>query len=134
MRGNNLIFEMTDCVSRAHQRMVFSGLGFTLIFVFAHTDEMISNKWLMLYMAILPVYFLTAMVQAWFITHNGNSFNRLERFLYLMDVPIVGYGLAVAGPYLNFMITLLVVVALIRGLRYGPRALLGHSIAAGFIF
>jgi diguanylate cyclase (GGDEF)-like protein len=47
-------------------------------------------------------------------------------------MPIIGFGLAVAGDYLAIASPLLAVVALVRGMRYGP-CMLGCHIAAGIL-
>lgn len=82
------------------------------------------------WMVLLTVHFSAAMLQAWLISRQEVHWEKIELPSYLLDLPLIGMGLAVAGEYLAVFSPLLAVVALVRGIRYGPCMLASHTAVA----
>lgn len=82
------------------------------------------------WMVLLTVHFSAAMLQAWLISRQDVHWEKIELPSYLLDLPLIGMGLAVAGEYLAVFSPLLAVVALVRGIRYGPCMLASHTAVA----
>lgn len=117
---------MSDSASRARQRMAFSGLSFLVISFFSPANAIVGNPHLLYLMIALAIYFLFAMLQSWLISNQSAHWEKIEFPSFLLDMPLIGFGLAVAGEYLAMASPLLAVVALIRGIRYGPCMLACH--------
>lgn len=83
-------------------------------------------------MVVLCIYFLIAPLTSWLASNQTRHWEKAELFCYCLDLPLIGFGLAVAGEYLAMASPLLAVVALIRGIRYGPCMLACH-IAVSFV-
>lgn len=120
------ILDISDSSSRARQRMAFAGLSFLVVFFLAPGGAIVGNGALMLFMVVLGVYFLLALAQTWLISNREQHWEKIELPSYCLDVPIIGWGLTVAANYLAPVSPLIAVVALIRGIRYGPCMLACH--------
>ncbi|HEX4879251.1 MAG TPA: GGDEF domain-containing protein, partial [Limnobacter sp.] len=125
--------DLSDSLSRARQRMGFCALAFVVVFVASPGGAVANDTGLMAFMIALPVYGTLAWVQAWLISSRERGWKMLERICYPLDLPLIGIGLALAPEYLSFLSPLMAVVALIRGIRYGPRVLAVHTGLAGII-
>ncbi|WP_370263874.1 GGDEF domain-containing protein [Limnobacter sp.] len=125
--------DLSDALSRARQRMGFCALAFAVVFVATPGGAIQGDAALFAFMVGLPVYGLLSGLQAWLISEREHGWQWLERVAYLLDLPIIGLGLALAPAYLYFLSPLMAVVALIRGIRYGPWALALHSVLSAVI-
>lgn len=126
------VMDMSDSASRARQRMAFSGLSFLTIFFFSPANAITGNASLMIFMLALGLYFLMAMLHSWLVSNQLPHWEKIEIPCFFIDMPLIGVGLAVAGEYLAIASPLLAVVALIRGIRYGP-CILGCHIGLGIL-
>ncbi|MCR2745439.1 GGDEF domain-containing protein [Limnobacter parvus] len=126
IRTLKIALDMSDSASRARQRMAFTGLSFLTVFFFSPANAITGNTSLMYLMIALGVYFLFAMLQSWLISDQSPHWIKIELPSFLMDMPFIGLGLAIAGEYLALASPLLAVVALVRGIRYGPCMLACH--------
>ena len=121
------VLDISDSASRARQRMAFSGLSFLIIFFISPANSIVGNSSLMALMVSLGVYFLLALWQWWLVSNQAPLWEKLELFCYCADLPLIGSALLIAGEYLSMASPLLAVVALIRGIRYGPCMLACHT-------
>ncbi|HEX4917586.1 MAG TPA: GGDEF domain-containing protein [Limnobacter sp.] len=133
MRIFHLPLDLSDSLSRARQRMGFCALAFAVVFVASPGNAVSSNPGLMAFMVILPIYGALAWLQAWLISERERGWQAIERICYVLDLPLIGVGLALAPHYLSFLSPLMAVVALIRGIRYGPVLLGTHTAFAFFM-
>jgi diguanylate cyclase (GGDEF)-like protein len=120
------VLDLSDSASRAHQRMVFSGLSFLIVSLLSPAGSISDNTGLLYLMIVLACYFLLATLQSWMLSNQIQHWEKLELASYCIDLPLIGFALAVAGEYLSMASPLLAVVALIRGIRYGPCMLACH--------
>ena len=132
IRKLKLVLDLSDSASRARQRMAFCGLSFLVVFFLTPGGAIVGSMALLAFMVILGVYFHLAWLQSWLISNRERHWEKIELPSYFLDMPIIGFGLAVAGDYLAMASPLLAVVALVRGMRYGP-CMLGCHIAAGIL-
>lgn len=132
IRSLKPVLDISDSVSRTRQRMAFSGLSFLAVFFLAPANGILGNPALLILMVFLGAYFLIAPLGSWLASNQYRHWEKLELLCYLIDLPLIGFGLAVGGEYLAMASPLLAVVALIRGIRYGPCMLACH-IALGFL-
>lgn len=132
IRKLKLVLDFSDSASRARQRMAFCGLSFLIVFFLTPGGAIVGNVALLAFMLTLVVYFHMAWLQAWLISNRERHWEIIELPSYFLDMPMIGFGLAVASPYLAMASPLLAVVALVRGMRYGPCMLACH-IAAGVL-
>lgn len=126
------ILDMSDSAARAQQRMAFSGLSFLTVFFLSPGNSITGSTSLMSLMVVLGMYFLLALLQSWLISYQSSHWEKIELPSFCLDMPLIGFALALAGEYLAMLSTLLAVVALIRGIRYGPCMLVCH-IACGIL-
>ena len=124
------VLDLADSAARARQRMVFSGLSFLIVLFLAPAGALSDDPVMASWMGLLVVHVLAAMLQSWLISHRETHWEKIELPSYLLDLPLIGMGLAVAGEYLAVFSPLLAVVALVRGIRYGPCMLASHTIVA----
>lgn len=127
IRSLQSVLDISDSASRARQRMAFSGLSFLTIFFISPANAIIGNPNLMGLMIALGTYFLLAMLHWWLISNQASLWERVEMVCYCLDLPVIGIALFLAGQYLAMASPLLAVVALIRGIRYGPCMLASHT-------
>lgn len=127
------VLNKPDSASRARQRLVFSGISFLLVFILAPTGSIRSDPVLSLLMILLGVYCGLAALQAWLLSSQRSHWEKIELPCYLLDLPLIAYALAAAGEYLALASPLLAMVALIRGIRYGPWVLLSHVVVGVLI-
>ena len=120
------VLDLSDGVSRARQRMVFSGFSFLIVFFLAPANAILDNAVLMAFMVVLGIYFLIAPLTSWLASNQFRRWEKVELLCFYLDLPLIGFGLAVAGEYLAMASPLLAIVALIRGIRYGPCMLACH--------
>lgn len=120
------VLDYADSASRARQRMVFSGLSFAVLLFVSPANFIMGNAVRTGFMVMLALYFLLAAVQSWLLSNREHHWEKLELPSYCLDLPLIGVGLAVAPDYLSFASPLVSVVALIRGIRYGPCMLAIH--------
>ncbi|MCE2746692.1 MAG: GGDEF domain-containing protein [Burkholderiales bacterium] len=130
------VLDISDSASRARQRLAFSGLSFLILFFFTPAGAILGNTASLLFMVALGLYFVLALVQSWLISNRDRHWVKIEMPSYCIDLPLIAWGLVVAPEYLSFISPLISVVALIRGIRYGPCMLachigLGISIVVG---
>lgn len=123
------VLDISDSASRARQRMAFSGLSLLIVFVLSPANSIVGDTSLMYLMIALSFYFLLAALQSWLVSSQSRHWEKIELSSYCLDLPLIGFGLAVAGEYLSMASPLLAVVALIRGIRYGPCMLACHVVA-----
>ena len=123
------VLDLSDSASRARQRMAFCGLSFLVVFFLTPGGAIVGNMALLTFMVTLGVYFHFAWLQSWLISNRERHWEKIELPSYFLDLFIIGVGLAVAGPYLAMASPLLAVVALVRGMRYGPCMLACHIVA-----
>ncbi|BET25502.1 diguanylate cyclase (GGDEF)-like protein [Limnobacter thiooxidans] len=124
------VLDLADSTARAQQRMVFSGLSFLIVLFLAPGGAISGDPVMLSWMVLLTVHFSAAMLQAWLISRQEVHWEKIELPSYLLDLPLIGMGLAVAGEYLAVFSPLLAVVALVRGIRYGPCMLASHTAVA----
>jgi diguanylate cyclase (GGDEF)-like protein len=127
------IVDLADSAARARQRMVFSGLSFLIVLFLSPAGAVSGDPVMASWMTLLVVHILAALLQSWLISHRERHWEKIELPSYLLDLPLIGMGLAVAGQYLAIFSPLLAVVALVRGMRYGPCMLTSHTIVAAII-
>lgn len=127
------VLNALDSASRARQRMAFSGLSFLTVLLLSPPGAIVGRVALLLLMISLGVYFVLALLQSWLLSNQNVHWKKIELSGFCLDVPLIGFGLAVAGEYLSMASPLLAVVALIRGIRYGPCMLACHVGAGIFI-
>lgn len=114
--------------------MVFSA-STLLILLFAIPPEVRDKDlFLRIFLVSLLGFFVFAGVQWCLIFYRKRYWHTFEPILYCLDLPLLTVGLALAGPYLFFASPLLAVVALVRGVRYGPVSLATHSILSFLAF
>ena len=111
--------------------MFFSSLAMVVLFIATPAGSVSGDLSLQAYMLGLGLVFSAAAAQWHLISNRDRHWNKFEPFLYCVDLPMLALGLWLAGPYLFFISPLLAVVALIRGVRYGPVSLGLHT-AFGF--
>lgn len=121
------VLDLPDSAARSKQRMVFSGLSFLIVLFLAPAGAISGDPVMLAWMGLLGVHFSAAMLQAWLISRQEVHWEKIELPSYLLDLPLIGMGLAVAGQYLAVFSPLLAVVALVRGIRYGPCMLASHT-------
>lgn len=127
-------FEIGDCLSRARQRLLFSLLAFLVLVAFTPTPILRTDWPIQAYLGGVVLFFLLACAQWFLIFTRKHHWNKLETVLYCLDLPLVAVGLWVAAPYLFFASPLIAVVALVRGVRYGPMSLAVHSVFGFIVF
>jgi diguanylate cyclase (GGDEF)-like protein len=128
------IFEVGDCLSRAKQRVFFTAATLLILFLEVPLGVLENDVVLQAFFAVLGCFLLFSCVQ-WFLIFNRMRYwHTFEPILYCLDLPLLTVGLALAGPYLFFASPLLAVVALVRGVRYGPVSLATHSIFSFLAF
>jgi len=127
IRSLQSVLDISDSASRARQRMAFSGLSFLIIFFISPANAIIGNSGLMGLMLALGGYFLLSLWHWWLISNQASLWERLEMLCFCLDLPLIGAALLFAGEYLYMASPLLAVVALIRGVRYGPCMLACHT-------
>lgn len=127
------VLDLSDSAARAQQRMVFSGLSFLIVLFLAPGGAVSGDPVMLSWMGLLTLHFLAAMLQSWLISRQEVHWEKIELPSYLLDLPLIGMGLAVAGQYLAVFSPLLAVVALVRGIRYGPCMLASHTAVAVII-
>jgi diguanylate cyclase (GGDEF)-like protein len=120
------VLDISDSASRARQRMAFAGLSFLIIFFFAPGGAIVGSDTRLVFMVALGIYFLLALLQAWLISNRDRHWEKIELPSYCIDLPLIGWGLIVAPEFLAPVSPLIAVVALIRGIRYGPCMLACH--------
>ena len=120
------VLDISDSASRARQRMAFAGLSFLIVFFLAPGGAITGNSARMAFMVVVGLYFLFALVQAWLISNRERHWEKIELPSYCIDLPLIGWGLVVSADYLAPLSPLIAVVALIRGIRYGPCMLACH--------
>ena len=120
------VLDISDSASRARQRMAFAGLSFLIVFFLAPGGAIVGSSARMVFMIALGVYFHLAWVQSWLISNRERHWEKIELPSYCIDLPLIGWGLAVAAEFLAPVSPLIAVVALIRGIRYGPCMLACH--------
>lgn len=133
IRKLKLVLDLSDSASRARQRMAFCSLSFLIVFFLTPGGAIVGNTAMLAFMVTLGVYFHVAWLQSWLISNREHYWEKIEIPSYFLDMPIIGFGLAVAGPYLALVSPLLAVVALVRGMRYGPCMLACHIVAGVLI-
>lgn len=124
------VLDLADSTARAQQRMVFSGLSFLIVLFLAPGGAISGDPVILSWMGLLTLHFSAAMLQAWLISRQEVHWEKIELPSYVLDLPLIGMGLAVAGEYLAVFSPLLAVVALVRGIRYGPCMLASHTVVA----
>ncbi|HEX4842504.1 MAG TPA: GGDEF domain-containing protein [Limnobacter sp.] len=127
MKLFHLPLDLSDSLSRARQRMGFCALAFVVVFVASPGNAVRGDVALLCFMVALPLYAGVAALQAWIIARRERGWQPIERCCYVLDLPLIGFGLAVAPAYVSFLSPLMAVVALIRGIRYGPGLLFVHT-------
>lgn len=120
------VLDISDSASRARQRMAFAGLSFLMVFFFAPGGAIVGNGARMAFMIALGIYFHLALVQSWLISNRERHWEKIELPSYCLDLPMIGWGLVVAAEFLAPVSPLIAVVALVRGIRYGPCMLVCH--------
>jgi diguanylate cyclase (GGDEF)-like protein len=129
----NSILDVLDCASRAHQRMAYTALSFFFVFILSPANSILNSLPLLIFMVVLVVYFLAAFFQSWLLSNRERHWEKIELPSFLLDLPLIGFSLAVAGDYLALFSPLLAVLSLVRGIRHGPCMLITHTIAGCLI-
>ncbi len=115
--------------------MAFASMSFLLVFFLAPDGGIVDQPWVMAFMVLAGVYFVLAGLQRWLISNREPHWQKIECVCFVLDLPVIGCGLAVAGPQIAMMSPLLAMVSLIRGVRYGPCMLACHvAVSAAVLF
>lgn len=120
------VLDISDSASRARQRMAFSGLSFLIVFFLSPGGAIVGSSALMAFMVMLGIYFHLALAQAWLISNRERHWEKFELLSYCSDLPLIAWGLVLAPEFLSVLSPMIAVVALIRGIRYGPCMLACH--------
>lgn len=120
------VLDISDSASRARQRMAFAGLSFLIVFFFAPGGAIVGSNARLVFMIALGIYFHLALLQSWLISNRERHWDKIELPSYCLDLPMIAWGLVVAPEFLAPLSPLIAVVALIRGIRYGPCMLACH--------
>ncbi|MCQ8897772.1 GGDEF domain-containing protein [Limnobacter humi] len=118
---------------RCRQRVVFAALAVLLVLLTPPGSLEGPAGHAHFYLGFMAVYLPLAVFQ-WVWLQGQQRPQWLEKALYLADVPVIGIGLWLAPVPLAFSSPLVSVLALIRGMRYGPRALGLHCLLGGLLF
>ncbi|HEY1058319.1 MAG TPA: GGDEF domain-containing protein [Limnobacter sp.] len=118
---------------RCRQRVAFAALALLLVLLTPPVSLFGSSSQAGLYLGFMTVYLPLSLFQ-WSRLRKHHRRHWLERGLYLADVPAIGLGLWLVPVPLAFSAPLVSVLALIRGMRYGPQALGLHCLMGGALF
>lgn len=124
-------FDRGDSLARSRQRMLFSGLAALALLVLAKPGTL-SGQWpLQVLFYGLLLFFLLSALQWQALSERRAKAARYEPVLYRLDLLMVSAALWIAPEWFAFTAPLISVIALVRGLRYGPRSL-GIHCGLGF--
>lgn len=120
--------DLFDTLARTRQRLLFGSLTGLALLLLGPDGSVLGNPPRMVFLCLLSLYLLACALHWWVLAQREHHWERIERALYPIDMPLIAFGLAVGEAYLAFASPFLAVIALVRGVRYGPRSLAGHSI------